>query len=107
MLRGLRNPGAGPGDAAARDRHRTDRGGYFWRTGFNPSAAGLRPGDGPPRAFAQKHPRLHDARFRDQRSNAWASPPPYERGWMLRSRDRYPAQRHADAEEHRAPARER
>ena len=67
LLRGLQHPGRRPGPAAPRDQHREGRDRCLRRTGLHPCADRRRPGNGPARAAADQHPRLHDAGLRHRR----------------------------------------
>ena len=57
MRRGLRDPGAGAGDAAARDGNQARRDRRVRRARLDPGAAGVRTGDGSARLSARQHPR--------------------------------------------------
>ena len=58
---------AGPAPAAARDRRPEGRDRRLRRARLDAGAARRRPGDGPRRPPAQRHPRLHAPRLRHQR----------------------------------------
>ena len=65
LLRGLQHPGLGPRSAPARDREPEGRHRGVRRSRFDACAHRRRARDGPPRAPARGHPRLHDAGIRD------------------------------------------
>ena len=67
LLRGLQHPGRRAAAAAARDRRPEGRDRRLRRARLDAGADRRRAGDGPRGPPAQRHPRLHDARLRDQR----------------------------------------
>ena len=67
LLRGLQHPGRRAAAAAARDRRPEGRDRRLRRARLDAGAARRRPGDGPRGPPAQRHPRLHAPRLRDQR----------------------------------------
>ena len=64
---GLQHPGQRAAAAAQRGRRQEARHRHLGRARLDPCPARLRRGDGPRRPAAQQHPRLHDARLRDER----------------------------------------
>ena len=69
LLRGLQHPGRRARAAAAGDRRPEGRHRRVGRPRLDPRPARRRPGDGPPRPAAQRHPRLHAARLRHRRAH--------------------------------------
>ena len=64
---GLQHPGQRAAAAAERGRRQEARHRRLGRARLDPRPPRLRRGDGPRRPAAQRHPRLHDARLRDER----------------------------------------
>ena len=69
LLRGVQHPGRGPPAAAGGDRRPEGRHRRVRRARLDARAARRRAGDGPGRAPAQRHPRLHAPRLRDERGH--------------------------------------
>ena len=67
LLRGLQHPGRRPAAAAARDRRPEGRHRRLGRPRLDARADRRRAGDGPLRAPAQRHPRVHAPGLRDER----------------------------------------
>ena len=79
LLRGLQHPGLGAGAAADGDRPAQDRHRRLRRPRLDPRADRRGQGDGPAGPAAQRHPRLHHARVRDQRWHQGQRHPPRRR----------------------------
>ena len=79
LLRGLQHPGLRPAAADAGDRRPQGRHRRLRRAGLDARAARRRPGDGPRRAPAQRHPRLHAAGLRHQHGHQDQRPPAHGR----------------------------
>ena len=91
LLRGLQHPGHRAHPAAAGDREPQDRHRRLGRSGLHPRADGRRQGDGPARAAAHGHPRLHHAGVRHDVGHQGQRDPALARAGGDVRGDRHPA----------------
>ena len=107
LLRGLQHPGRRPPAAAGGDRRPEGRHRRVRRARLDAGAARRRAGDGPGRPPAQRHPRLHAPRLRDERGDEAQRAPAHGRARRHGRRARHHAHRPAHARGDRAPLRRR